>query len=196
MRTPEEHATAAAVIALMRGVVYRERDEDMWATLERHGAAVRDHFSDIAVDVVIDDVEGFAYLRTHEDAEGEEPLPRLIRRRTLTYQASLLAVLLRRRLAEFEATGGEGRLVLSQEQIGEMLSVFSKDSTNEARSQDRIGGTIRQLKDLGFVQELRGQSDAWEVKRVLKAYVDAQTMGDFEGRLTDYARALDGEAAE
>lgn len=195
MRTPEEHATAAAVIALMRGVVYRERDETTWAALERHGAAVRDHFSDIAVDVIVDDVEGFAYLRTREDAEGEEPLPRLIRRRTLTYQASLLAVLLRRRLAEFEATGGEGRLVLTQEQIGEMLSVFAKDSTNEARSQDRIGSTIRQLKDLGFVQELRGQSDAWEVKRVLKAYVDAQTMGDFEARLTEYARALDGEDA-
>ncbi|MCK3770674.1 DUF4194 domain-containing protein [Microbacterium aerolatum] len=195
MRTPEEHATAAAVIALMRGVVYRERDETTWAALERHGAAVRDHFSDIAVDVIVDDVEGFAYLRTREDAEGEEPLPRLIRRRTLTYQASLLAVLLRRRLAEFEATAGEGRLVLTQEQIGEMLSVFAKDSTNEARSQDRIGSTIRQLKDLGFVQELRGQSDAWEVKRVLKAYVDAQTMGDFEARLTEYARALDGEDA-
>lgn len=196
MRTPEEHATAAAVIALMRGVVYRERDESTWTALERHGAAVRDHFSDISVDVVIDEVEGFAYLRTREDAEGEEPLPRLIRRRTLTYQASLLAVLLRRRLAEFEATGGEGRLVLSQEQIGEMLSVFSKDSTNEARSQDRVGSTIRQLKDLGFVQELRGQSDAWEVKRVLKAYVDAQTLGDFEAQLTQYARSLDGEDAE
>lgn len=196
MRTPEEYATAAAVIALMRGVVYRERDESTWAALERHGAAVRDHFSDIAVDVVVDDVEGFAYLRTGEDAEGEEPLPRLIRRRTLTYQASILAVLLRRRLAEFEATGSEGRLVLSQEQIGDLLSVFSKDSTNEARSQDRIGSTIRQLKDLGFVQELRGQSDAWEVKRVLKAYVDAQTMGDFEARLTQYARVLDREDAE
>ncbi|MGO1507954.1 MAG: DUF4194 domain-containing protein [Microbacteriaceae bacterium] len=196
MRTPEEHATATAVIALMRGVVYRERDESVWAALERHGAAVRDHFSDIAVDVIVDDVEGFAYLRTREDAEGEEPLPRLIRRRTLTYQASLLAVLLRRRLAEFEATGGEGRLVLSQDQIGEMLTVFSKDSTNEARSQDRVGSTIRQLKDLGFLQELRGQSDAWEVKRVLKAYVDAQTLGDFEARLTEYARALTGDGAE
>ncbi|MBO0981806.1 DUF4194 domain-containing protein [Microbacterium sp. SD291] len=196
MRTPEEHATASAVIALMRGVVYRERDETVWAALERHGAAVREHFGDIAVDVVIDDVEGFAYLRAQEDAEGEEPLPRLIRRRALTYQASLLAVLLRRRLAEFEATGGEGRLVLAQEQIADLLSVFSAESTNEARSQDRVGSAIRQLKDLGFVQELRGQADAWEVKRVLKAYVDAQTLGDFEARLTEYARDLTGKDAE
>lgn len=195
MRSPEEQATATAVIVLMRGVVYREQDESTWAALERHGAAIRDHFSDIAVDVVIDEVEGFAYLRAREDAEGEEALPRLIRRRSLTYQASLLAVLLRRRLAEFEATGGEGRLVLSQEQMGEMLSVFAKDTKNEARSQDQVSSVIRQLKDLGFVQELRGQSGAWEVKRVLKAYVDAQTLGDFEARLTEYARALGGEDA-
>ncbi|MBS1905071.1 MAG: DUF4194 domain-containing protein [Actinobacteria bacterium] len=189
MRSPEEQATAAAIISLMRGVIYREKDESTWAALERHGSAVRDHFADIAVDVVLDDIEGYAYLRSQDEVEGSDPLPRLIRRRALTYQASLLAVLLRRRLAEFEATGGEGRLVLSLEQIADMLSVFAKDSTNEARRLDRVAVTVRQLKDLGFVQELRGQAGSWEVRRVLKAYVDAQTLGDFEARLADYARA-------
>ena len=40
---------------------------------------------------------------------------------------------------------------------------------------------------MGFVQELRSQTDAWEVKRVLKAYVDAETMGDFAALLKTYA---------
>lgn len=192
MRTPEEHAAAAAIITLMRGVVYRENDEPTWAALERHGSAVRGHFGDIAVDVVVDDVEGFAYLRAREEEEGQDALPRLIRRRALTYQASLLAVLLRRRLAEFEASGGEGRLVLTTEQIADMLSVFAQDSTNEAKAIDRVRTTLGQLAALGFVQELRGQPDSWEVKRVLKAFVDAQTMGDFEAKLSEYAQTAAG----
>lgn len=60
MRTPEEHAIAAAIVRLMRGVVYRETDEESWAALGRHGAAVRDHFATIGVDVVVDDAEGYA----------------------------------------------------------------------------------------------------------------------------------------
>lgn len=191
MRTADEHATATAIITLMRGVVYSERDDHTWAALERHRAAVSDHFADIGVDVIVDSLEGYAYLRTMEPDADEEPLPRLIHRRSLPYQASLLAVLLRKRLAEFEATGSETRLVLTKEMLVEMLSVFARDSTNQARIADGVTRAISQLKDLGFVQELRGQSDVWEVKRVLKAYVDAETIGNFASLLKTYAEAAD-----
>ncbi|MGH3563580.1 MAG: DUF4194 domain-containing protein, partial [Mycobacterium sp.] len=100
-----EHAVASAIIRLMRGVVYRESDEDTWLTLERLGAGVRDHFAAIGVDVVIDDAEGYAYLRSRPGDDGDEVLPRLIHRRALSYNVSLLLVLLRRRLVEFETTG-------------------------------------------------------------------------------------------
>ena len=56
-----------------------------------------------------------------------------MRRRTLTYNVSLLLVLLRKRLVEFETSGGEGRLVLTTEQIVEMLRLFQAESTNDAR---------------------------------------------------------------
>lgn len=189
MRTPEEHAVASAIIELMRGVVYREQAEDTWATLDRHAALVRDHFSDIGVDVVVDDTEGYAYLRSQEEDADEEPLPRLVRRRTLTYNVSLLLVLLRKRLVEFETTGSEGKLVLSRDAIVEMLRVFLADSTNEARVIDRVDSTLKQVADFGFLRQLRGQPDSWEVRRILKAYVDAQTLSDYAGKLREYAEA-------
>jgi Domain of unknown function (DUF4194) len=102
-----EHAIASAIIRLMQGVVYRDSDEDTWLTLERLGAGVRDHFATIGVDVVVDNAEGYAYLRSRPEEDGEEALPRLVRRRALTYNVSLLLVLLRKRLVEFETTGGE-----------------------------------------------------------------------------------------
>ena len=64
MRTADEHAVAAAIIHLMRGVVYREQDEPTWTALGRHAPAVRDHFAAIGVDVVVDDTEGYAYLQS------------------------------------------------------------------------------------------------------------------------------------
>lgn len=187
MRTIDEHATATAIITLMRGVVYREKDEHAWAALERYRAAVSDHFADIGIDVIVDALEGYAYLSAKKEVDGEEPLPRLIRRRTLTYHSSLLAVLLRKRLAEFEASGSEGRLVLTKDEIVDMLTVFTRDSTNQARIVDGAARAISQLRDMGFMQELRGPTDEWEVKRVLKAYVDAETMGDFAELLKTYA---------
>lgn len=183
----DEHAIASAIIRLMQGVVYRESDEGTWITVERSGAAVRDHFATIGVDVVVDEGEGYAYLRSRPEVQGEEALPRLVRRRALTYPVSLLLVLLRKRLLEFETTGGEGRLVLSTEQIVEMLRLFQADSTNDARVVDTAEATIKKAAELGFLRALRGQADHWEVRRILKAYVDAETLSDFAGRLREYA---------
>lgn len=188
-----EHAAASAIIRLMQGVVYRESDEDTWLTLERVGAGVRDHFAAIGVDVVVDDAEGYAYLRSRPDEDGDEALPRLVRRRALSYNVSLLLVLLRKRLVEFETTGGDSRLVLSTDQIVEMLRVFQAESTNDARVVDKAETTIKKAADLGFLRQLRGQRDHWEVRRILKAYVDAQTLSDFAAKLREYAGAAAGD---
>jgi hypothetical protein len=185
-----EHAIASAIIRLMQGVVYRESDEDTWLTLERSGAGVRDHFATIGVDVVVDDAEGYAYLRSQPSEEGDEELPRLVRRRALTYNVSLLLVLLRKRLVEFETTGGEGRLVLTTDQIVEMLRLFQAESTNDARIVEQAETTIKKAAELGFLRQLRGQRDQWEVRRILKAYVDAQTLSDFSAKLREYAGAV------
>ena len=188
-----EHATASAIIRLMQGVVYRDSDEDTWLTLERLGAGVRDHFATIGVDVVVDEAEGYAYLRSRPGEEGDEVLPRLVRRRALTYNVSLLLVLLRKRLVEFETTGGDGRLVLTSDQIVEMLRLFQAESSNDARVVDQAETTIKKAAELGFLRQLRGQRDQWEVRRILKAYVDAQTLSDFAAKLREYAGAVAGD---
>ncbi|MFT4234313.1 MAG: DUF4194 domain-containing protein [Microbacterium sp.] len=189
MRTAEEQETAAAILTLMREVVYRDSpaQERVWETLQRQRAAVADHFRAIGIDLVVDEAEGYAFLRTREPEDGEDPLPRLVRRRSLTYNVSLLLVLLRKRMIEFESSGADGRLVLTRDQIVELLRTFQASSSNEARLVDQADRTISQVAELGFLRELRKGSGEWEVRRILKAYVDAQTLGDFASRLEIYA---------
>lgn len=183
----DEQAIAGAIIRLMQGVVYRDSDENTWLTLERAGAGVRDHFATIGVDVVVDESEGYAFLRSRPQSDEGEELPRLVRRRALTYNVSLLLVLLRKRLAEFEVSEGDGRLVLRTDQIVEMLRLFQADSTNDARVVDQAESTIKKAAELGFLQQLRGDTASWEVRRILKAYVDAQTLSGFEAKLREYS---------
>lgn len=181
----------------MQGVVYRTTHEDVWRTLERDSAQVQDHFVTIGVRVIIDQVEGYAFLRTVDTEEESDALPRLVKRRALTYPVSLLLLLLRKRLAEFEGGGDEGKLVLERDQIVEMLRLFLKDSTNETRLVRQVDQTITKAVDLGFLHKLRGAKDrsAFEVRTILKAYVDAETMADFAGQLAAYAEMTAEPAA-
>ncbi|WP_244301219.1 DUF4194 domain-containing protein [Leucobacter insecticola] len=195
----EDRPVSLTIIRLMKGVLYRESNEDEWRTLEREFAAVQDHFSRIGVQVIFDDTNGYAFLKSLPEEEGSDPLPRLVQRRALSYHLSLLLLLLRKRLAEFEAGGEEGRLVLEREQIIEMLRVFLKESSNEVRVIQQVDQTIAQATKLGFLQDLsskqRADARAWEVKRILKAYVDAEVMGEFAEQLAEYARVGAGDSA-
>lgn len=186
-RVTPERAVAVSAIRLMQGVVYQE--SDAWDDLVRHQGAVRDHFAVVGLEVVVDDDEGYAYLRTADTPEGENALPRVIRRRTLTYADSLLLVLLRKRLAEFESAGDPGQLVLTHDEIVEMIQLFLHRSTDEAREQHQIDASINRLVGMGFLRQLKDRKGEWEVRRILKAYVDAETLSDFSAKLAEYADA-------
>jgi hypothetical protein len=177
-----------AITRLFKGVVYRESDEKLWQRLMELSAQARDYVAVLGLELVLDDTEGYAFLRSSPDADPE--LPRLIPRRQLTFNVSLLLALLRARLAEFDQQNSETRLIMTAEQIGDMVSVFLPESSNEARIQDQLATNIKKVTELGFLRKLRGQEQTFEVARILKAYVDAQWLEEFDARLADYRSTL------
>ena len=123
------------------------------------------------------------------------PLPRLIPRRPLSFHVSLLLALLRKKLAEFDAQGGDTRLMLSRDQIAEMMRVFLPSTSNEVRLADKIDAHLSKAVDLGFLRPAKNAEPVYEVRRILKAFVDGQWLADFDTRLAEYATLLADEQA-
>lgn len=190
-----EQQLSTVLIALFKGVVYQDAAPTTWQALLDLHARVRDYTTVLGLDLILDEAEGYAYLRHHTPAEGEPELPRLVPRRQLAYPVSLLLALLRKKLAEHDASGGEPRLILSRDQIVDLMRLFLPDSANEVRLVDRIDGDIKRIVELGFLRPLRGQEKQYEVRRILKSFVDAQWLSELEQRLAEYRRYLEaGEA--
>ena len=192
-----------AVIPLMKGVVYRDGNEAAWQQVRQLQAQVRDYVDVLGLQVVIDEAEGYAYLRQRPaDDEEAGQLPRLVPRRSLSFHVSLLLALLRKKLAESDAGGGDTRLILSREQIVELIRVFLPAGSNETKLIDQIETHVNKIVELGFLRRLKpaagkreGQAAAFEVQRILKAFVDAQWLADFDAQLAAYQAQL-GLAAE
>ncbi|KRE88163.1 DUF4194 domain-containing protein [Arthrobacter sp. Soil764] len=188
-RTPEE--LPAVVTRMFKGVLNAEDDEKVWQSLLGLTSQVRDYVSVLGLDLVLDEAEGYAFLRSKDDPDST--LPRLIARRTLTFNVSLLLALLRRRMMEFDINSSEVRLIMTGQEIADMVAVFLPESSNEAKVLDRLGTDIKKVVELGFLRRLKGQQDTFEVARILKAYVDAQWLEEFDARLSDYKATLAGE---
>lgn len=195
------------MVHLLKGVLYRDDDERLWASLLRLQARVREQAAVLLLELVLDEAEGYAFLRSRpdpDDAEGAPRMPRLVARRQLSYAVSLMLALLRKRMAEFDAGGGDTRLVLSREDIADLMRVFLPDGSNEARLVDQVDATLSKVVELGFLRRLEpsagsGQASGsnkakhkghYEVRRILRAFVDAQWLAEFDARLETYRTAL------
>jgi hypothetical protein len=183
----DEFVLGQLLVTLFQGVLYREADAALWQPLVELQGRVRDHCAAIGLELILDDAEGYAYLRQRPVLVGEPTLPRLIPRRALSYPVSLILVLLRKRLAEFDVTGERSALVVSREQVADAIKLFLPDTANEARLLDRLDTHLNKVVELGFLRRLRGQDNAFEVRRILKAFVDAQWLAEFEQRLAEYS---------
>lgn len=183
------------VIALMKGITHREADEPLWQALLEHQPKVREYVAVMGLELLLDEAEGFAYLRQKPQEESVDPLPRIVSRRPLSFPVSLLLALLRKRLAEFDARSGDARLVLRRDELVELMRIFLPESGNEARLLDRIDAHVKKIVELGFLRPLRGADDQFEVQRILKSFVDAQWLHDFEQRLADYRKHAQQEGA-
>jgi hypothetical protein len=194
------------LIALLKGVLYRDDDERLWTGLLNLQARARDYVAVLNLDLMLDEAEGYAFLKGRpdpgDDDEATPRLPRLVARRPLSFPVSLLLALLRKKLAEFDASGGDTRLVLSRDDIVELLRVFLPEGSNEAKLVDQIESALNKAVELGFLRRLKPSGGvaavppaSYEVRRILKAFVDAQWLAEFDARLAAYHAQLAGDAA-
>jgi hypothetical protein len=180
------------VTHLMKGVVYADSHAKVWRHLLQLQPQLRDYVAAMGLTVTVDEAEGYAFLRQRPDDDGsasttESAVPRLVPRRALTFHVSLLLALLRKRLAEFDASDSGTVCILTREQIVAMVEVFLPTGSNEARMVDQIDTHLTKAVELGFLRKVRDAEGNYEIRRILKAFVDAQWLAGFDEGLRRYA---------
>ncbi len=202
---PPQPDLSVLVITLLKSVIYREVDERLWGHLLNLQTRVREYVVVMGLELVLDEAEGYGFLKSRPEPSEDDPsprLPRLIARRPLSFPVSLLLALLRKKLAEFDAGGGDTRCVLDRDQIVELVRVFLPDSSNDAKLVDQIEAHINKVVDLGFLRRLKTSGGTpvgtvtYEVCRIIKAFVDAQWLAEFDDKLARYQSQLQAQSPQ
>lgn len=186
--TNPQGSLSTVVVSLLKGVLYKDENPALWSSLLNLKASIMDYVAVMGLDLTIDEAEGYAFLRSREGLDENETatIPRLVARRQLSYPVSLLLALLRKKLAEFDAGVGDTRLILSRDDVVEIIRIFLPEGSNEVKLIDQVDTTLNKIAELGFIRRLRGQNQMIEVRRIIKAFVDAQWLSDFDQRLAEY----------
>lgn len=184
------------VIALFKGPLSRDSHEKLWEPLTRNRRRVADHVAVLGLRLEVDETDGYAYLRGLRDGESDIEYPRLIARHTLSFGTSLLVALLRKRLLEFDTSSSEVRLILSRDQIIDLVRIYRRSNLDDIKLGREIDRDIKRVEDLGFLHQLGGSSDQYEVRRIIRSFVDGQWLAEFDQRLAEYLDGMTSTGAD
>lgn len=183
------------LIQLFKGPLYRDTHDKLWEPMLEQRSPIIDYIAVLGLQLHVDESDGYAFLRSRPDNDDEVAYPRLVNRHTLSFHVSLLLALLRKHLAEFDATSSDARLVLGRDQIIEMLRLYLPDSSDEVKTSRAIEAHIKKVEELGFLRRLQGDDEQFEVRRILRAFIDGQWLGDLDRRLDEYIADLADQRA-
>jgi len=178
---------AHVIVKLLNGVVYDE-NEKLWNDLLQYQVPVSQFFEQIAIDVIVDKKDGYAYLKQVEiDEEGNTI--RLVRRIPLKYETSLICVFLREMLDEFEINNVDQRnLYITHKQLKDNIELFFKEKGNKVKWLSKLDNYIDQISELGFLKKIGNSENSkdetrYEVRRIIKAKITNDALEDFKRKL-------------
>jgi hypothetical protein len=117
----------------------------------------------------------------------------LVRRIPLTYEQTLVCVLLREWLFEFESTDTETRnLYITPKQFRDRLEVFFKEKSNQLKFIRELNKYLNDVEKMGFIKMVNENKtdpddSRYEVKRIIKARIT-------NDELVRFKEMVDGDA--
>ena len=180
---------AKAAIKLLQGPVFEDQKE-IWEEVNKYRVELTQYFEKIAVYVIIDNRDGYAYLKQMELDDSGSTIG-LIRRIPLSYELTLVCVLLRECLQEFESNDLETtNFYLTPKQFRDRLEMFFKEKTNELKFIKELNKHLESCEKMGFLKSVNKHSsnpdeDLYEVRRIIKARITNEELVRFKQLLED-----------
>ena len=177
-------------IKLLKGPVeYLEKTA--WEQLLQYQGELTRFLQQLGLILVLEKEDGYAYLEQAR-LDEEENVIGWVRRIQLGYEESVLLVLLRDMMAEFEVgEGGARELVKKRREIKEYAELFFRENASRVKFIRDLDRLIDRVEELDFLEKVEhhelADEQRFRVKKIIKARVDNEILENFKQQLSEHA---------
>jgi hypothetical protein len=177
-------------IRLLKGPV-EYLDRTTWEQLLQYQGELTRFLQQLGLTLVLEKEDGYAYLEQVR-LDEEENVAGWVRRVQLGYEESILLVLLRDMMAEFEVGEASSReLIKKRREIKEYAELFFRENPSRVKFIRDLDRLIDRVEELGFLERVESHDlsdeQKFRIKKIIKARVDNDILENFKQQLSDYA---------
>lgn len=194
MSTLEQHTKpySKAIVKLLKGIV--ERNSPEWENIaNNYQIEIQDYLSQIGLELIVKKDEGFAFVRQFEDEDGGTV--GLIVRRQIGFETSLVLIVLRQSLEEFDSNPTQfqgGEKFITDSEIKDEIEMFLPATFNRVKFIKELDGYIKRIAELGYLKEVSKKENEtkYQIHRIIKEKVTLDVLQDFKNKLQDYVESI------
>lgn len=177
-------------IRLLKGPV-EYLDRSSWEQLLQYQGELTRFLQQLGLQLVLEKEDGYAYLEQIR-LDEEENVAGWVRRIQLGYEESILLVLLRDMMAEFEVGEATSReLIRKRREIKEYAELFFKENPSRVKFIRDLDRLIDRVEELGFLEKAEtselADEQKFRIRKIIKARVDNEVLENFKQQLSEHA---------
>lgn len=180
-----------AIVLLLKKTV--ENNSPEWNNILAFRGDIQKYLSVIGLELVLKEEEGFAYVK--QIVMEDDTTLSLVQRRQLSYEVSIILIVLRQMLEDFDNnptdTHSTERFVSANE-IKDEVRLFLPEKYNKVKLEKELDTHIRNVEKLGFLEEVRsnGNDTRYRIHHIIKEKVTLDDLDLFKQKLEEYAGAI------
>ncbi|PWV53503.1 DUF4194 domain-containing protein [Chitinophaga sp. S165] len=196
MSTPKILPYASVVVKLLKGPVeYVEKGA--WEKLLQYKVELTGFLQQLGLLLVLDEQDGYAFVK-HALTEDDEAYVSWTQRRSFSYEESIMLVLLREMMAEFEISESASReLIKKRREIKEYAELFFKEGASRIKFLKEIDRLIDKVEESGFLHRIENHEvideQKFRIRKIIKSKVDSEALESFQQQLMAHAGVVAAE---
>lgn len=180
-----------AIVHLLKRTV--EKNSSVWEDIINYQVEIQDYLSVIGLELIVKKDEGFAYLK--QIVWDDDVTLNLVSRRQLGYETSIVLMVLRQILEEYDSNPTETQSmdkIITSNEIKDEVKLFLPSTYNQAKLEKDLDRYIQNVADLGFLREIKRTNDEvrYKIHRIIKEKVTIEDLDSFKKKLEEYANTI------
>lgn len=187
MSTANIKPYSKAIVKLLKGIV--EIEDVSWNDILLYQSEIQDYISVIGLELIIKKEEGFAFLKQMK--LDDDRTINLTSRRKLGFEVSVVLIILRQMLEDFEMDTAlvSNELYVSAADIREEVELFLPEKFNRVKFLKEMDTYIDRAVQLGYLIETKrtDTETRYKIHRIIKEKITLDDLVEFKNKLNDYA---------
>lgn len=179
-----------AIVRLLKSPI--ERNSNEWENVVMYQNEIQDYISQMGLELIIKKDEGFAFVKQLEDSEGNTL--GLVQRRQIGFETSIVLVVLRQNLEEFDSNPTQlaTEKFITNIEIRDELELFLPEKFNRKSFIKELDRYINAAVDLGYLKEVSKKENEtrYRIHRIIKEKITLDILQDFKTRLQEYVESV------